>query len=462
MRGLQLLLVATILGSSNAINNGYGLLPPMGWRSWNCYHADVNQTLMESIMDRMAERVHKVDDKPTSLADLGYLAVGLDDNWQKCGAGVDGSFHDKDGNPIINTDTFPDMKKMTDHAHSLGLRAGWYMNNCICSEHEFKDPAAIAAHMQRSAQAVADFGFDGVKLDGCGEFRNLTWWAQLLNATGRPIMIENCHWGGTVPGQTTGDAPCDGTETPSDCPYNFFRTSGDITNTWGSMFKNLQTTTAYQGEPPLARPGTWAYPDMLEVGRMASYEEDRTHFAAWAITSSPLILGYDLNDDNITSRVWDIIANVETLQISQTWAGHPGRLAKQWQPSSPTPPGNSTRYLWGVSCDKTSPEQVGWKLNTDSQLTIDNLCVAPAQSSDSLLLDLVACDATDKTQKFTFDGTIKHTETGKCVDVYDFKGPVVQLYACNGGKNQAFKLDGTMVTAASGSDPVLVEGRGEP
>ena len=29
---------------------------------------------------------------------------------------------------------------------------------------------------------------------GCGQFRNLTWWAELLNKTGRPIMIENCHW----------------------------------------------------------------------------------------------------------------------------------------------------------------------------------------------------------------------------------------------------------------------------
>jgi hypothetical protein len=27
-----------------------------------------------------------------------------------------------------------------------------------------------------------------------------------------------------VPGDTKGDAPCDGMEDPSDCPYNFFRT----------------------------------------------------------------------------------------------------------------------------------------------------------------------------------------------------------------------------------------------
>jgi hypothetical protein len=40
---------------------------------------------------------------------------------------------------------------------------------------------------------------DGVKLDGCGAFRNLSVWAELLNKTGRPVLIEDCHWGGDGP-----------------------------------------------------------------------------------------------------------------------------------------------------------------------------------------------------------------------------------------------------------------------
>ena len=39
--------------------------------------------------------------------------------------------------------------------------------------------------MERSAAAVAEFNFDGLKLDSCSQFNNLTWWASLLNATGR-------------------------------------------------------------------------------------------------------------------------------------------------------------------------------------------------------------------------------------------------------------------------------------
>jgi hypothetical protein len=65
-----------------------------------------------------------------------------------------------------------------------------------------------------------------LKLDGCGQFMNLTLWSGLLNATDRPILIENCHWGNDVPGGSSpfANGPCNGTSSsPSDCPYNFYR-----------------------------------------------------------------------------------------------------------------------------------------------------------------------------------------------------------------------------------------------
>ena len=39
-----------------------------------------------------------------SLADLGYATAGLDDAWQACGTGVDGSFHDASGRPLVNSE----------------------------------------------------------------------------------------------------------------------------------------------------------------------------------------------------------------------------------------------------------------------------------------------------------------------------------------------------------------------
>ena len=36
--------IATALNTFTlAIDNGVGITPPMGWRSWNCFHGNVNQ-----------------------------------------------------------------------------------------------------------------------------------------------------------------------------------------------------------------------------------------------------------------------------------------------------------------------------------------------------------------------------------------------------------------------------------
>ena len=112
--------------------NGLARTPPLGWRSWNLYGANVNQSLIEGIMDGMVRKDRKVDGVPTSLCDLGYCDVGLDDNWQKCSppGSVGARYHDPSGKPLVNTERFPDMAAMTAHAHKLGLTAGWCMNNC--------------------------------------------------------------------------------------------------------------------------------------------------------------------------------------------------------------------------------------------------------------------------------------------------------------------------------------------
>ena len=40
-----------------------------------------------------------------------------------------------------------------------------------------------------------------LRFDSCSQFHNLTRWALLLNATGRKVLIENCHQGGYAPGE---------------------------------------------------------------------------------------------------------------------------------------------------------------------------------------------------------------------------------------------------------------------
>ena len=62
-----------------------------------------------------------------SLLALGYDHIGIDDGWQACGAGVDGSFHSATGEVLINETLFPDMLKMTRFAHQKKVGCYWPM-----------------------------------------------------------------------------------------------------------------------------------------------------------------------------------------------------------------------------------------------------------------------------------------------------------------------------------------------
>ena len=60
-----------------------------------------------------------------SLLEVGYTHIGIDDGWQSCGKGVNGSFHDAQGRPMVDTEKFPDMKGMNAAAHAKGVKMGW-------------------------------------------------------------------------------------------------------------------------------------------------------------------------------------------------------------------------------------------------------------------------------------------------------------------------------------------------
>lgn len=321
-----------------AIDNGLGLTPPMGWRSWNLFGGNVNQSLMMSIMDAIVDKKRMVDGVPTSLCDVGYCDVGLDDGWQKCGGGHKYHYHDDSGTPIINEERFPDMIAMTRHAHALGLTVGWYGNNCMCSEQTETEDM-----YHSDVAALTILGFDGVKLDGCGRQLDLDLWAKLINGTGRRVMIENCHWGQTMPNATW-------------CPWNFYRTSGDVSASYGSVVFNLLTTTEW-ADKGLSRPGCWAYPDMLEVGCQhgphgkgdpgLSFVEMRSHFGAWVIVSSPLTLSHDLRrNDAAMDSIWPVITNKEAIAVNQAWAGHSGSPFKQSPDAVPLPGSHLTVPRW--------------------------------------------------------------------------------------------------------------------
>ena len=89
-----------------------------------------------------------VNGKHTSLKEVGYEWVAQDDGWQQCKSpppactaprgGLEkcgphkgtGGFHADDGTPQLDMKKFPNLRGAVSYAHSHGLKANWYFNNC--------------------------------------------------------------------------------------------------------------------------------------------------------------------------------------------------------------------------------------------------------------------------------------------------------------------------------------------
>ena len=161
---------------------------------------------------------------------------------QACGTGFNGSFHDAQGRPLINFTRFPDMKAMNTQAHDKGVMMGWYGNNCGCSE--AAQFGAIGGHVKQDAQAAAELLFDSIKVDGCGPSQDITQWTAELNATGRPILLEDCLTKKYTRQGLPSPVPLG--EVFETCPGNFFRLASDI----GPQFYSTMFNLIYTCLPP--------------------------------------------------------------------------------------------------------------------------------------------------------------------------------------------------------------------
>ena len=330
--GLMLALVAAT--NPGCVPNCLGATPPRGARTWNSVRDVINQSFVIASIQGLAAQLPGGG----SLLASGYGDFGIDDGWEACGLGVNGSYHDPDGFPMINTTRFPNMAAIPTAGAVLNITTGWYMNACGCGAGEH---ALSAPHYREDAFTAAALGFRGLKVDSCGNEPNISAWAAALTAAheagiGVPVVLENCN----------DDMPFRPSKRPDgtvDCPYNFFRTSIDGAPNFRSTIWNVYQTLPFLD---VSSPGCFAYPDMLTIGIPApgyggssfiancngtrlSDAEARAHFAAFAVLSSPLVLGFDVSSASERAAWAPIVTHASSLAINAAWDGEAGRLVAQ-------------------------------------------------------------------------------------------------------------------------------------
>jgi alpha-galactosidase len=475
--------------SAQALENGVGRTPPMGWNSWNTFGCNINETLIRQVADAMATN---------GMRDAGYQYVVVDDCWFNPN-------RDANGNLQGDPNRFPSgMKSLGDYIHSKGLKFGIYGSPMAktCAQYFNTWPGSTGSlgHEAQDARQFAAWGVDYLKYDWCSpdgtiddQVRTFAKMRDALAATGRPILYSinpNSIHAKTGPQRNWGDVA------------NIWRTTEDITNAWDTGQTNgypMGIQNIINVNLPLAGyagPGHFNDPDMMEVGRGGMTDtEMRTHFAMWAMMAAPLIAGNDVRAMDPATRT--ILLNQNLVAIDQdalglqatqvSFDGNRRVLAKRLSngdvavallnQGSTTATisttaaaigkaGNSftLREVWSNSTSTTAGDisasvpghgTVVYRVSggTDASPS-PPVTSAVVSAASGRCLDIPASNTVNGTQpviwdchgganqQWTFDGrTLKGL--GKCLDAPPnaTAGTKVQIWDCNGGPNQQWNLN---------------------
>lgn len=411
------------------LDNGLARTPPMGWNDWNAFGCDVDEQLVEQTADYLVS---------SGLADVGYRYVDIDDCWMT-------RSRDSAGRLVPDPVKFPHgISGVADHVHARGLKLGIYESagTSTCAGY----PGSLG-HEQTDADTFAAWGVDLLKYDNCYDAgvpdrQRYETMRDALARTGRSILYSLCNWGE------------DAVWTWGAQVGNMWRTTGDITASYGSMLSIYQSNVQLG---PYAGPGAWNDPDMLEVGNGMSFTEDRAEFGLWASMAAPLIAGTDLR--SASPATLSVYANRAVVAVDQDALGRQatrvssagGRdvLAK------PLANGdvavtlfNSTGSAATVS---TTASAVG--LPAASGYRLDNLFSHVVTTSGATISATVPAHGVVMYRASPGSGTsvgaatsLASASSGRCLDVYDGRttpGTTVEIWDCHGATNQRWTPTGS-------------------
>lgn len=296
------------------------LTPPMGWNSWNCWGLSVSTDKVKSSAQALIDK---------GLIDHGWSYMNIDDGWEAPQRNEKGE--------IVTNNKFPDMKALGDWLHSKGLKFGIYSSPgpLTCGGY-----LGSYQHERQDAEMYNQWGIDYLKYDWCSYgnihggkdtgtasyIKPYSLMQKHLRDQPRDIVYSLCQYG-------MKDVWKWGHEVDGNC----WRTTGDIEDTWESMYTIAFNQVDMQ---PYAKPGRWNDPDMLIVGNVGwgenlhptklSPDEQYTHISLWCLLSAPLLIGCDIASmDDFTLN---LLSNDEVNAINQDAAGNQAkRIIKKEQ-----------------------------------------------------------------------------------------------------------------------------------
>lgn len=299
------------------------LTPPMGWNHYNIYGTRIFQADVLTQAKAMAS---------TGLINYGWSYLNIDDGWQGRRGGKNNAL-------LPDSTRFPDMQKLVDEVHALGLKIGTYHTPWVESyghraggsstnptgafepvkgerppRNKKVLPYAIGEYhfWDIDAKQIAEWGFDYLKYDWNPiEMPETKAMYEALRNSGRDIVFSLSN---STPFATIGEL-----STVS----NAWRTGGDIKDNWKSLKSRIFTQDKWA---PYARPGHWNDPDMMIVGVVGwnskekwptklTPDEQYTHMSAWCLMSVPLLLGNDIS--KLDDFTFGLLTNTEVLDLNQ-------------------------------------------------------------------------------------------------------------------------------------------------